>query len=1628
MVTGSGGTNKSAKHVLDEFGQQVYEEKVKNGGAEKYIKELEAGVSFASILGEESNYTTDPCKLIKDKGHKILAARGERQPCGNESVSEKRFSKERVDEYDEKKIKDNKGKGCNNEGACAPYRRLSLCNKNFQKINNIDSDKARHNLLVDVCMAAKHEGDSIRDYYPQYDATYPGSGSTMCTMLARSFADIGDIVRGRDLYGGSKKEKEKLENNLKRIFQKIYDKLENKEAQDYYKKDDKDPEFFKLREDWWALNRKDVWKAMTCSDDDKKLAGAHYFRATCSDGGDNESPSMARDKCRCQKKNGKDDDNQVPTYFDYVPQFLRWFEEWAEDFCRKRKHKLKDVIEKCRGVYNKQPRYCSRNGYDCEQTIYKKGYFVIDKGCINCLYACNPYVDWIDKKKEEFDKQKKKYTDEINEASRSNGGGRQKRKARSISNDDNGYEKKFYEELKKNSEYRDVGKFLDILSKETACQGQPQDGEKISSINFINDEETFSHTEYCQPCPPCGVEKKSNGGSGGNTEWEKKKDDQCTSGNLYRPKNKDQGTPINFLYSGDRPEEIETKLKKFCAQTNRGTTNAASGGGSGDCGTNIDSSLCEPWKCYQFDQLEKVGGGEVDVKLKDAGGLCILQKTNGEEEVNKQKTFNNFFYYWVAHMLKDSIHWKKKLEKCLQNGTKTKCKNGCKGDCVCFQKWIDKKKNEWEKIVEHFNTQNIGNETDCDPIVTLEWALELEFANENIEEDKENNVSAEEAKEIKHLRDIIEKKREEEAAGGCGTGVAPAGKKKTLMDKLIEHEEGIAKKCIKKCEETQQPSAGEENLARAEAGPSLNPHSPDEENCKPCSLIGAKCKGNSHCKVHTEKECQNNKISADDIKNEGKFTEKIEMLVSDKSENGFQNGLQACKNAHIFKGIKENKYKCGKVCGYVVCKSEQGNGETVSWEKDNGKHIIQIRALFKRWVEYFFEDYKKITHKISHCIKNGENKCINGCDKKCTCVEQWIKLKKGEWDIVKKRFLDQYKNEDSDEYFNVRSCLETLIPQIAVTDVQNKIIKLSKFDNSCGCNYRAGKNGDNITETWECYYDENKGNMYGNGAINFCVLQNNETGTSQEKSMHYNSFFWKWVYHMLHDSLDWRNELGSCINNNTNDNTCKNNKCNRECGCFLQWVKKKETEWEDIKKHFYKQGGFDKEGDNSIPVGSRLGFTHDVVLEGVLDKDELLKNIEDTHADAKDIEHIRQMLEKEKKNQGTPGASGQKSTIVELLKHEEEIANKCKNCQPTKIRNPCSGESGNKLYPVLATKVAQHFHQEAQTQLGQNKSSLEGDISKAKFKNGASQSQLENICSITDNHTNDNRSNTKDGPCTGKGNGFTIGETWEDENSKSNTLGMHIRPRRKHMCTSNLEKLDYSWVINNANDHVNDTFLVDVLLAAKKEAEFIKKKYNEKKNDGKNGLKDDQVTTCRAIKSSFADLGDIIRGRDLWENGEAKQLQKDLVTIFRHIHSSLNGKGKYASDENKTPPYKQLREAWWEANRDQVWKAMTCPSTPPRGSNPPCSDKEPTPLVDYIPQGLRWMTEWAEWYCKAQSQAYGELLRDCGSCTTGKCNNDKCEKCTPACEAYKDKIKKWKDQWNKMDMKYKILQYSHNIT
>ncbi|ETW35092.1 hypothetical protein PFTANZ_04202, partial [Plasmodium falciparum Tanzania (2000708)] len=323
----------------------------------------------------------------------------------------------------------------------------------------------------------------------------------------------------------------------------------------------------------------------------------------------------------------------------------------------------------------------------------------------------------------------------------------------------------------------------------------------------------------------------------------------------------------------------------------------------------------------------------------------------------------------------------------------------------------------------------------------------------------------------------------------------------------------------------------------------------------------------------------------------------------------------------------------------------------------------------------------------------------------------------------------------------------------------------------------------------------------------------------------------------------------------------------------------------------------------------------------------------------------------------------------------------------------------------------------AKGKTGETESVLKGDISQAQFKKGITGTGLNNVCQITEKHSYANGA-SKD-PCNGKGNGkdqrFKIETQWKDTGKSGKHVDVYLPPRREHICTSNLEYLlkgNSDQIMKVGNNKINHSFLGEVLLAAKYEADYIKTNY--KRLNGQNNNED----KCRAMKYSFADIGDIIRGKDLWEHNDFKKLEEHLVQIFNKIKDQITDiKDNYTDNA----PYTKLREDWWEANRDQVWKAMQCQTTPHHNIN--CGDTPP--LVDYIPQRLRWMMEWAEWYCKYQSKAYEDLRKKCGDCKEmgGQCMHGKngCENCMKACGEYWKKIKPWKKQWETISAKYEKL-------
>ncbi|ETW45675.1 hypothetical protein PFMALIP_06267, partial [Plasmodium falciparum MaliPS096_E11] len=538
-------------------------------------------------------------------------------------------------------------------------------------------------------------------------------------------------------------------------------------------------------------------------------------------------------------------------------------------------------------------------------------------------------------------------------------------------------------------------------------------------------------------------------------------------------------------------------------------------------------------------------------------------------------------------------------------------------------------------------------------------------------------------------------------------------------------------------------------------------------------------------------------------------------------------------------------------------------------------------------------------------------------------------------------------------------------------------------------------------ETWKCYYKDSYNNK------NSKCLRKNDENIKNNLIINLDTFFEFWIRSFLNDTIDWKYDLNTCMNF-TNTTKCNNN-CNKNCKCFDKWVKQKEEEWKNVAQYFFKHNEISKKKYCEILKDIFENY-YVKVIKKVFKGDNKWKEL---------TEELRKKIDSSKEKSGTKDSQDAIKLLLEYLKENATICkdnNTNEACDPTvdSKTNSCGKNTKAGSDKVISVKqIAQYYKRKAHAQLEESgsRSALKGDASKGTYSRNGKPSVLTNVCSITKEHSNAIR-NRSDNPCNGKDNNkvrFQVGTTWKSGQSVSTSTDVYLPPRREHFCTSNLEYINISKVKDG------NSLLGDVLLSAKYQAEHTLKDYQPTS---------DQEGKCRAVRYSFADLGDIIKGTDLWDKNSGEvTTQRRLDTVFGIIKKNMPGiKGnqKYKYDEKNNPPYKLLREDWWEANRDQIWEAMKCKTN---GVDITC-DSDHTPLDDYVPQRLRWMTEWAEWYCKEQSRLYGELVEKCAGCKgKQKCTQGDvdCEKCKTACEQYKTKIQPWADQWETISHKYKTL-------
>ncbi|SOV13502.1 erythrocyte membrane protein 1, PfEMP1, putative [Plasmodium sp. gorilla clade G2] len=262
---------------------------------------------------------------------------------------------------------------------------------------------------------------------------------------------------------------------------------------------------------------------------------------------------------------------------------------------------------------------------------------------------------------------------------------------------------------------------------------------------------------------------------------------------------------------------------------------------------------------------------------------------------------------------------------------------------------------------------------------------------------------------------------------------------------------------------------------------------------------------------------------------------------------------------------------------------------------------------------------------------------------------------------------------------------------------------------------------------------------------------------------------------------------------------------------------------------------------------------------------------------------------------------------------------------------------------------------------------------------------------------------------------------WNNKNvsktySVSSGGNVGVSPRYNDICKDTINDR-YNTRTKYTEDHDyyynNRMLLSELVLVAKHEGKSLREHYMSK---------NDNSVSCTAMRRSFADIGDIVKGASIFYD-ENDDVEKHLKEMFNKLRDEYYTFGEdrniygYIGDDKGLMKF---RKDWWEKNRHLIWEAMKCGST----NRNNCDGHMD---MDKVPQVLRWITEWSESFCKVQKDQYTTLKLACSDCINGKCKTNsgkdtqKCQTCTKACEEYQKFINKWSNQWKEYNKLYTEL-------
>ncbi|SOV74870.1 erythrocyte membrane protein 1, PfEMP1, putative [Plasmodium reichenowi] len=1499
---------KSARNVLENIGRNIKD--IASQDAKNYRSYLKGDLKNAKFYHDFSKLRKNPrspCGLEYEFHSNIWNNKKEyRHPCAGRNRN--RFSYEGEVECRISKITGNKS----GNGACAPYRRRELCDYIFYQVKPVHIQNS-HDLLGNLLVTAKFEGQSIVN-------SYANNGTlNVCTALARSFADIGDIIRGKDLYLGNGDYKVKLSSNLRAIFKNIYDDLNGKVKETY--KDD--PNYYKLREHWWNANRDQIWKAITCSAPYK----SQYFIKSS----DNEQ-TFSSEYC------GNNKIGDPLTNLDYVPQFLRWFDEWGEEFCRKKKMKLKLAKEACRGKTGEM--YCSHNGYDCTKTIWKKGVLHWSNECTDCSVKCSLYESWLEDQRKEFEKQKQKYNKEIiTYTSKEN---------KSDSNINNEYYKQFYDKIVQ-MDYKTVNKFIKLLNEGRYCQKTNAE-EEVINFTKTGDKGAFYRSKYCQVCPDCGVECKAEKCK------EKENDVDCRNNEDYDPPEGVPKTKISVLYSGDEQSDITQKLGDFCNNP-----------------TKYKGSNYQKWECYY---------------VNSDHNKCKMENNSGNNTDTEKKTsFHSFFDLWVNNLLIDTIKWENELKYCINNTNVMDCDNECNSNCVCFDKWVKQKEEEWKNMKTVLGNQKKNLDNYYNKLKGLfegyffqvmnklnqdeaKWYQFKENLKKQIDSSKANNGTKDSEAAIELLLEYLNEKsticKDNNTNEGCETSTNrtgnPCGNNSTSgSDKVVS---------VKQIAQYYKRQAYAQLEERG---------------------------GRSNLKGDASKGQYDRKGKGDDFKGEKLCS------IDKKYSNADRNSEQPCGGkakdrfdigkGWIEKGSTDTSYSDVVLPQrrehFCTSNLERLDTNNTGLKGDKAMHSLlgDVLLAAKSEADFIKKNYKE---------KNGQNAQNGLTDDKTVC-----RAMKSSFadigDIIRGKDMWD-KNVD---FHKLEGYLVEIFGHIHTS-----------FKGTLNGKYDKDKDDANHTKLRSDWWEANRDQVWKamqcppttpkSGSIT-CDSDHTPLDDYIPQRLRWMSEWAEWYCKAQKEAYEeLEGKCKECKGEDKDqkcwkgDNDCTN--CTTACEEYKKKINKWKEQWDKIRAKY--EILYSKARIDAFNGGPQY-YKYSVQEE-----------------DKPVVDFLQKLHEANGGKVGPPPSIHGSMRISEPLKQV----------------------STDDTTPTVYSTAAGYVHQEL-PDIGYLKQNVfcenpttAGDKDKYTFKQpppeykeacgceSRKEKQIkrkdDEICNTVKTLIGNDKGNSSIGGCNPKNGTYP---PWECTKRLVHEDGVCIPPRRRKFCTSDLTQ-DRSLT-------KKEDILTKFINCAAKETHFAWHRYKNDNGNAESELKSGTIPENfkRQMYYTFGDYRDIFFGTDISKYSRISEVSPNVITILQRENVTKSD-GKRKSDND-------LLNDWWNEHGKEIWEAMLCALTngfKEEENKKQIKDKysykklkkpnNGTPSLEEFssrPQFLRWMTEWGEEFCKERNKLEEKVGTVCKMDYEG-CNKEKKNgNCLSACKTYekyiKDKEKEYTTQKTKFN-------------